>query len=121
MMTIEEKQALIVNALVKSNEQGKLTWKPFEADPSVISTEVGNKIIYLEAIHQNDTDSIKVEIYADGVLSDKFLDDDLASTEVVPATDASWYLTLSSLLTSGQRKSTGTDEVLDSLLKDLTA
>lgn len=119
MMTIEEKQALIVNALVKGNEQGKLAWKPFEADPSVVYTEVGNKMIYLEAIHQNDTDSIKVEIYADGNFSDKFVDDDLATSNIVPVKDDSWYLTLSALLASGQRKSTGTDEVLDSLLKDL--
>jgi hypothetical protein len=119
MTSKEEKQAMIVNALVKSNQQGKLTWKPFEADPKIVYTQVGDKTIYLENYHSNGTDSIKVEIYANGGLADKFIDDDLIDAQVASVTNETWFQTLTALIESGRRKATGADEVLDSLLKDL--
>ncbi|TCP98163.1 hypothetical protein C8J46_105316 [Sphingomonas sp. PP-F2F-A104-K0414] len=118
-MTKEEKQAMIVNALVKSNLQGKLTWKPFEPVPGTVYTEVGGKMVYLSNVRNNELDSIQVEIYADGGLADKFVDDDLVDAQVASVSNDTWFLTLTGLLVSARRKSTGADEVLDSLLKDL--
>lgn len=33
MSSVEEKQAKIVNALIKANQRGDITWKPLENNP----------------------------------------------------------------------------------------
>lgn len=119
MSSVEEKQAKIVNALIKSNQNGKLTWKVYDEEPGCVYTEVSDKMIYLNNHHNQGTDSVKVEIFANGMLADSFLDDDLYSSEIQPVTNDTWFMTLTGLLESARRKSTGADEVLDSLLKDL--
>ena len=119
MSTVQEKQARIINALVKSNQRGKIQWKIFDGEPGCVFTEIAEKYIYLNNFHSDGTDSIKVEIYYNDTLADDFLDDDLSSSEVQPVTGESWFVTLKRLLEDARRKATGADEVLDSLLKDL--
>jgi hypothetical protein len=119
MSPVGEKQAKLANALIKSDQRGKLIWKPYSEDEGCVYTEVGGKMIYLDEYHNNGTDSVKVEIYFNGVLADSFIDDDLPSSGVRPLTNDNWYTALTWLLESARRKSSGADEVLDSLLKDL--
>lgn len=119
MSSVEEKQAKIVNALIKANQRGDITWKPLENNPGCVFTQINDKFVYLDNYHSNGTDSIKVEIYANGDMADSFVDDDLSSSDVTSVTNETWFMTLTGLLESARRKSSGADEILDSLLKDL--
>lgn len=119
MSLIQDKQAKIVNGLYKSTQRGKIKWLPFEDEPGCVTAEISDKQVYINEYHSNDTDSVKLEIYANGVLADSFIDDELSSSEVESVTNEGWFLTMTSLLENARRKSTGADEVLDSLLKDL--
>lgn len=52
-------------------------------------------------------------------MADSFVDDDLSSSDVTSVTNETWFMALTGLLESARRKSSGADEILDSLLKDL--
>lgn len=119
MIMAHDKQAMLVNALIKANQDGKLKWEVHEEGAGTVYTEVNEKIIYLSDYHNEGLDSIKVEIYTEGKLADSFLDDDLSTSAVESIFSDSWYMTMTYLLEQSQRMASSADQVLDSLLKDL--
>ncbi len=124
MSSIQEKQAKIVNALLRSNRTGKLKWLPYEGEndegeSETVYTSINGKLIYVSKYHHQGTDSIRIQIYAGGNLVDTFLDDDLSSSEETSVMSENWYQTMTALLEQASRMATGADEILDDLLKDL--
>lgn len=119
MSLVHDKQARLVNALIKANQQRKLKWLAWEQDQSCVYTEIGDKVINLSKQYLNGTESVKVEIYQNGNLADTFIDDDLSSADVEVVHKDNWYVAMVALMEDALRQSTGADEVLDSLLRDL--